>query len=491
MNLKEIAMMGIVYSSTSNTFSQIIQILTKLILARLLLPQYFGLMAAVLSITNIINIFFNLGWGEEIIQRKQDSEKALGNISVVFLISSVVLTISSFLGADKISFFLNQPELASLLKIYSISFIIYATTIIYLVYMQKNLLFKKKAFCEIFSNVIFALLAITLAKLDFGVWSLLLAQLIQSIVLLASFIISTRWMPALTFDWKIFKSILIFVKETAAGNMFSISILYVDNLFVAKFLGVEQLGFYTMAFSLASIPIISISHSIAGTMFPIFSKAKDNLELKMMFLKTIHLNFLILLPLTGIGIALTDTLIGTILSQKWAPIIFLIRILLIYAILRSFCIISSCLVLSKSKPKVTKKIFLLEFLILIAIIIPGLNLFGIYGVLLAVLSARLTSAIIFALYVKKSLSISMQEYFSTLFSTVKITCMTIIILLLLKNLIFGNINIFNLFCLLFIASISLCTFTFLFDKQSFFECREAIEIIKNKIVRKYHNLRGN
>lgn len=489
MNMKNIVLMGILYSGTSNIFGQIIQIITKLVLARLLLPQDFGLMAALLSTTNIINIFFNLGWGDELIQRKQDLEKALGTITTVFLISSILLTLISFFFANNISLLLNQSQLSLLLKMYSISFIIYSITIIYLIYAQKNLLFKERAFCEILSNCIFAILAIALAKLNFGVWSLLLAQLIHSLTLLASLMISIKWLPTLIFDWETFKSIFKFVKETAASYIFSIGILYTDNLFIAKFLGAEQLGFYAMAFSLASIPVISITHSISATMFPIFSKAKDDFELKNIFLKTLHLNFLILLPIIGLGIILADNLINIFLSQKWIPIILLLQVLLIYSLLRSFCAISSFLILSKSKPKVLKKVYLLEFLLLIGIIIPGLKFFGIYGALFAVLFARLSSSTLLFLYTKKSLSINAAEYIDTFFLTFKITLTSMLLLILLKKFIFFRINIFNSFLLLLVAMMLLGTFTFLFDKKSFLEFSSAAKILKNKIVDKYNNLR--
>ncbi len=491
MSAKTIAIKGILYTSFGGVLGQILQFFTKLFLARLLLPEDFGLMAIILSITNIINIFFSLGWGDELIQRRNNFDRAINTLFVFFLSSSILIFLSVFFLSPLLSTFFKISQLNYLIKIYSFSFIMYCLNMIYNIYAQKNLLFKKKVLCEITSIIIFSILSILLAKLNFGVWSLLIAQLTQSIALTFLLILSINWRPSFIFDQTILKEIWSFVKHSSIGHVLGIGILYIDNLFVASFLGTEQLGYYVMSFSLASIPIIAITHSISGVMFPIFSKVKDKIELKNIFLKTLHLNFFILLPIYSFGFILANYLINIIFSEKWTPIIPIFQLLLIYSALRSFCNIVINLVLSEGKPQIIKKIFIIEFTSLILFVIPGLIFFKIYGVVLAVILARFISSLMFFLYIRRMLCITFTDHIKNIITTLQITLFTALLLVILKRALFFDITFINLICLLFFAIISWGLLTLLFDKKSMKEIQYLIESFKKKIVNKYDDVRIN
>lgn len=488
MNLKQIAIKNIFFTSFGNILSQIIQFFTKIILARLLIPEDFGLMATMLITISILNTFFNFGWDTELIQRKINIKRVLNSIFSMFIIISILMSIMIFFSASIISYFFSEPRLISMIRLYSIIFITNSINIAYSAYAQKKLLFSRKVVCELVSIILFSLISIILAYLHFGVWSLLIAQLLQSISLTLLLFMLIKWRPFFNIDLFMLKHVWKFVRNSAILEIFGLLILQIDKIVVVKFLGIEKLGFYSMAFSFAMILLLAITNPISSIMYPLFSLSKNKAQQKKLFINSLQLNFFLLLPAMSFGFVFTDLFVQFFLSTKWIPIINIFRILLIYSLFRSVFNISSYIILSRSRPDVLKKILGIEFFLLFVFIIPSVKLFNINGVLFIVIISRIIATLIALSYIKKTLLISFKEYVNTFFMSLIISIFLLLIIFILKNVLFLKINLIN-FVLLLLLSFTLWIFLVLFfDKKSVKEIYYLINILREKFSLKIFNL---
>lgn len=463
MSFKNIAITGILYTSFGSVIGQVFQFITKIVLARLLVPEDFGLMALILSITNIVSVFFNLGWSSELIQRKKKIKDAFNTTGTFFLVISVLFTTILFFSSYHLAYFLEKPVINSLIKVFSLIFVFNAFNSLYNTYVEKYLMFKKKIFCDVNSIIVFSLISIILAYFGFGVWSLLIAQLLQAFSLSLFLLLSTGWLPSFNFNFSLLRNIWSFVKHTSLVQIFTILILNLDYLFVGLFLGSENLGFYSIAFALSSIPVIIVAHSIGGVMFPIFSRVRNKEELKKFFLKSSYLNFVLLLPIIIIGIIIADYSV-LFLSNKWTSITSILRVLLVYSLFRSIFSIISSLILSINKPNILKKIFFIEFFFLLILIVPSIKLFGLFGAVFAVLFSRVVATLISIIYINRYLSISSIHYSKILKILMNYVIIGLLIYIIKLKLLM-SIDIMNFIIIILLSFTLYLLSSYLFDKD--------------------------
>ncbi|MFA6888189.1 MAG: oligosaccharide flippase family protein [Candidatus Woesearchaeota archaeon] len=416
MNLKKVAIIGLIFTLGSVFYTQIINFILKIILTRILLPDDFGVMSLIFSITSIMNILFTLGWTEKLIAKKQDAKKAFYTIFTLLFIIGLFFTILIIFISPFLATYFNTPQLTNLLQLYSLTFILFPISIIYSTYLQKYLLFLKKTTCEIISSTVFFVVAIILAYLGYGIWSLVIAQVVQAAVFtLILFISVGRWFPTFTYDKMILKEFYCFVKESGTGNILGILILTVDNLFIGKYSGIADLGYYTLAFSLSTLFVSVISISIGNVVFPFLAMTVKKEEVKRYFMKAIQLNFIILFPMLFFCFLFAMPLITLLFSTTWIPAVALFKIFLIYTVFRSYCSLSTQLALSTNKPVITKRIFFIELIILAFLLYPLFLLFHLQGIAFAVLISRATSAFLFYYFTKTWISFSFIEHITIMY----------------------------------------------------------------------------
>lgn len=340
--------------TTANAICQAsIQLLTIVILGRLLGPEVFGLMAMIMVVVEVVNVFARMGLGEAIIHKK---EVTTNEISTLFYLSIGVgslLSVLVFLSSEYISWLYSEPDLRSLIQIISFVFFVSSLGVIFQTLLRKHLLFDLFCQINIASHFSAFLLMIGLALWGAGVYSLVWGQLfMHSAIAICVTVVAYKksWLPNLHFR---LSEIIFYLKFgtyrvlAMATNQFNSR---VDQMLIGAILGPVTLGFYSIAFRIIYLPINVVSPILTQVAFPFFSKIQDDTSrLKKNYLKYMNLILSINGPvLVGIAV-LAPVFIPLVLGDRWEPTIPIIQALAVYIFIRSVFNASGSLILAKGK----------------------------------------------------------------------------------------------------------------------------------------------
>ncbi|OGU34266.1 MAG: lipopolysaccharide biosynthesis protein, partial [Ignavibacteria bacterium GWB2_35_6b] len=328
MNIKKHAVSGVKWSSTSQVGLQGLQFITTIVLARLLSPADYGLMGMTMVWIGFINIFKDLGTSAAIIQRKDLTETTLSSIFWINLAFGFIAMTILFIIASLISNFYHEPRLINMLRVLSCTFLIASISIMQQAILERDMAFDKVAKIELASVTFSSFIGIILAFLEAGVWSLVyktVAEIALTTILLWIFV---AWKPKMVFVWQEVKSVSKFSLNLTGFNIFNYFSRNTDYLLIGKFLGAQDLGYYTMVYRIMLFPLQNLSRVIGRVFFPIFSKIQDdNIRFKRVYLNVVGTIALVTFPMMVGLFAVSKPFVLTILGQQWKPIIILLMIL--------------------------------------------------------------------------------------------------------------------------------------------------------------------
>jgi len=369
----------------SNTFVRILEFIRSIFLARLLSPEIFGLWGIVNFIRQGIEIFTQTGFGAALIHRQEKVREAADVAWTLNIGRGFILSILCFLAAPFVAQFYNRPILEILLKIVSLSFIIKGFRNINVILLQKELDFKKIAILEQITAFLGIIITIILAYILRNVWALVWGTMaFFTLDCILSYIIQPL-KPKFYFEEKLTKEIFrygIFI--TGSGIVIFLT-TELDNALVGKVLGMEALGYYVLAYTLANLPATQITHVVSRVMFPAYSQVQNDLEkLKTLYLKTLKLVATFAVPAAAGLFVLAPEIIKVVYGERWAPAIPALRVLCIFGMIRAIGATNGPLFNAIGKPNIIFYTTSLKLASILLIIYPLTKLYGIIGTALAV-----------------------------------------------------------------------------------------------------------
>jgi O-antigen/teichoic acid export membrane protein len=354
-----------------------------IILARLLVPEMFGIIALANVTINMLNIFNEMGIGAALIYRDDRFSDATDTAFTFQLSLSVILYSIIFVSAPFVAKYYSNPEFISILRWLGISIIINSFGYTQSAQLKKRLLFKKLFWVNAAPMLVKGLVSITLAILNCGVWSLIFGilswQFTKSVLLM--FLLPRK--IVLKIDFYILKDLLRYGLNLFAAGIIIFVYSNGDNFIIGKFIGIAELGFYSMAYSLSCMVINQISNVISEASFPAYARLNSNInDLRRAFLKVLRHITVVIYPLSALLFLFSDNIIPMLLGSKWIAAIPCIKILAIMGIVRSTGSPAGAIYKAIGKPKI---IFIGATIQLITAIIAVYFLidFGIEGVALA------------------------------------------------------------------------------------------------------------
>ncbi len=340
--------------TTLNTICQTaMQFLTLIILGRLLSPEAFGLMAMILVVVEVVNVFARMGLGEAIIYKKEVTQNEVSSLYFLNILVGAALFVGVFFSAGLISGLYSEPDLVPLVQIISSLFFISSLGIIFEVLLRKHLLFDTLSKVNISVHFFAFIVMVVLAWWGAGVYALVLGHVSLHIIKTALLILVAgrkKWFPRLHFNFfeiKFYLKFGIYMVLAMSINQFNTR---VDQMLIGAILGPIILGFYNMAFRIIYQPINKVNPILTKVAFPFFSKIQDETpRLKRNYLKYINLIMSINTPaLAGIT-GLAPVLIPLFLGDKWDESIPIIQALAFYVLIRSIFNASGSLMMAKGK----------------------------------------------------------------------------------------------------------------------------------------------
>lgn len=357
---------GIKWQTFSEILIRLFQLLTTIILARLLMPEDFGLITIALIFSQLAFVIFDFGFSAALIQKKETTRIHFTTTFVVYLALAFLFTTLVLLIAPFASVFFKEPLLKRILFLLSSVFILYAFSAIPTIRLTREMRFKRLSSLQLLAALAYGATAILLAWSGRGVWSFVYAVIAERFILMLLLFVFAPWKPGLRFDGKIFRELLGF-GGNVMGSRFS---SYINNntpsFIIGKFLGAVQLGYFSVAYQLVEFPVQRISKNILRVLFPAFSQLQDDFgQFRELFLQTVYYLSLVIFPVFGGMLLIAPQFLHLFYGAKWNAAILPLQILTAVGFLRSFWVLSSIIFLSRGKPKIEFQINLLYMLLLI------------------------------------------------------------------------------------------------------------------------------
>tara|TARA_R110000868_G_scaffold392315_4_gene662893 strand:- start:1011 stop:2540 length:1530 start_codon:yes stop_codon:yes gene_type:complete len=322
---------GMLWNLVGSVIQIFIQLIVIGILARLLTPKEFGIVAIMMLLVTFSELFSQMGIGSALIQLpKITSDHISQGYSLSFLIGLLV-GILFFILAPIIGAFFDLKDVDNAIRFFAIFFPLRSFNSITSALLTRNLRFHLLVKSNVISYILgIGLTSIVLAYLDFGFWALILGQfasLIISIIILTYF---ERPTIGLQFNKQIVRDLMFFGSGHTLGSIFNYFAENADNIVVGKLLGTTVMGIYSKAFQLLAIPAQFFGGIFDKVLFPILSQKQDQKEkLADFYLFSSSLCFGILFPIAVIIFINAKFIVDTLLGNQWQEVIFPLQILIL------------------------------------------------------------------------------------------------------------------------------------------------------------------
>ena len=328
MSIKQKAIKGIFWSGIQNWGSQAGSLIIFLVLARLLSPADFGLVALANTFLAFFNLFIEQGLTLALIQRQDIEEKHFNTAFWTQICLGLALTIIGLLTANIFAEIFQTPLLTPILQWFSVLFLISSLNIVQRAILRRKFAFKTIAIRALSGIILSGIVGISLALSGFGVWSLVAQQLTFEIVGVIAFWSISDWRPKLQFSLSHLKELYTFGISIFYSKVLAFFNKNTDNLLIGYFLGEVALGYYAVAYRVLQV----LTQLLVGTgnqvTLPVLSRLQVEPEkFKRVFYKVIQFASLIALPVF-LGVeSLASELVITIFGEKWQASIPIMQVL--------------------------------------------------------------------------------------------------------------------------------------------------------------------
>ncbi len=290
-----------------------------IILARLLFPEQFGLIAMLTIFMVVAQLFLDSGFGAALIQKRDATQADICSIFYFNILGGLAATLLLCLSAPWIASFFNQPMLTSLVRVLSINIVINSFGLIQTIIMKKELNFKALTKVSLIASITSGIIAVVLATSGFGVWSLVIQQVTSALISSTLLWFLSSWRPALIFSFNSLRELFSFGSRLFFSFLLNHIFENLYSLVIGKLFSPADLGFFARAKTLEELPSQTLSDMIGQVTFPVFSAIQDDpIRLKKGLRKVLTLLVLVNFPMM-IGLAvIARPLVIVLLTEKWA-----------------------------------------------------------------------------------------------------------------------------------------------------------------------------
>ena len=376
---------GISWNVSSSVIGQLIGFARSIVLARLLAPEDFGLLGMALTIVAAINAMTTIGLDRTIVANKFDTKDELKtNLDTVWsaeLIRSFVIALMVCVSSIPISRFYGQPQLKLIVPVLGLVTLVQGFQNIGLVILRKEISFAKIFWYELATNVSGVTLTVALALVMRNVWALVTGLLITAILRTFLSYIFHSYRPRLAFEKLALRRALSLGKFTLVIAVASFITNMADNVMVGRLLGTSALGNYSLAFNIASAPIIILVFSLDAVFFPAYAEITSGhlKRLELVFTKVFSISLLIMLTITLPLLLLAEEIVQILFGARWTTAGTVLRVLALAIPLRGLAQIISTAFWGLNRPQHVALGRTLEAAVFLTALYPLIKAFGLPG----------------------------------------------------------------------------------------------------------------
>ena len=432
---------SVIWALTLQVTDRLVSLIRVVVLARLLTPESFGLLGVAMLFMAVIDSFSWPGYTQALIYKKGDIATYLNTTWTILVSRGVAIGLIMFLGAGYAANFLGAPDARPVIQALSINPILNGLFNPGIVYFEKDLQFHKVFIYKISQSVTGVIVPVILALLWRNVWALVIGMIAGNIVGLALSYIIQPYRPRFHFELKVARELFVYGRWITLSVLITFLATQLDKGVVSRFLGPVSLGLYQVGYNISSAAAGSVGSAVSQVAFPTYSKLQDNyLHLRQTFQKIMESTICITLPVTLILFILADGLVEVVLGPQWLPAIPVVRYIALASFLGSFIKVCGALFNGIGRPRLEMQLYLVEIILIAALIYPLTKLMGISGASLSVLGGMVVAMPFLFYYLFSHLKLGFRDLMKALYTPLSFG-LTIGIVTILARLVFNSLTI--------------------------------------------------
>lgn len=398
MSLRQKTVTGIFWSSIERFSVQGIQFLLGIIMARILLPADYGIIAMLAFFLAISQSFIDSGFSNALIRRQNRNEIDFSTVFYFNIVVGLVFYFILFFTSPLIAAFYNTPILESLTKVVALNVFINSLTIVQRAKLIINVDFKTQTKASVLSVIISGIIGIGMAYKGYGVWALAIQSIVNGVINMISLWILSGWIPQKSFSISSFKEMFFYGFKLLLSGLLNITYQNIYTIVIGKKFSKVELGNYSYANTFTNFPSSNISGIIQRVTFPVLCSIQDDeIKLKETFRKFLRLSAFVVFPLMIGLLAVTEPLIRLLLTDKWSGVIILLQILCLSQMWYPIHAINLNLLQVKGRSDLFLRLEIIKIVIGISLLIITIPL-GIIALCWSMVAASLISLVVNTYY---------------------------------------------------------------------------------------------
>lgn len=405
---KEKVLSGLVWTFGERILAQGVSFILSIILARMLLPSEYGIIAMIMVFINIANVFTSTGFGESLVQKKNADELDFSSVFFCTFSLSIIIYGILFVCAPYIEVFYRVEGITLVLRVLSLKIVLSSIATVQHAYVQKYMLFRKFFFSTLGGTLVSGIVGIVLAYIGLGVWALVVQYLTNTIIDILVLLFTVSWKPRLLFSFERAKSLMSFGWKLVLANLINAVYNELRSLVIGRSYSSADLAYYNKGNQIPSLAITNIDTAIGNVVFPAMAAADSIEHLKSIGRRAMKTTSYVIFPIMVGLIVVSKPLIILLLTDKWKNSIIYMQILCLYWMTQPIQTTNWQIIKAMGRSDLCLKLEIIKKTIGVVLVIVAMK----YGVLAIALSAALfgiVSMVINILPNKKLINYSILE----------------------------------------------------------------------------------
>ncbi len=380
------ALTGSFYSVSASMITLALGFIRSVLLARLLLPEHFGVVALALFYIGLASRLKGFGFGPALIHRQDADEPFMRTYFALYLGLGLATTAALWMAAPLLQrFYPDMTELMQVLRVLAVAYFTSELSQVQETLLRKNLAFGRLAAMDVASSLTMTVVAPFLAWRGWGVWALVAEQVSGFAV---RFILSwgpfRQWNPGLGWEKAHFRWLWEFGRPSWVATNTGYLLDRFDDFWVGTALGKIPLGYYSKAYEFARYPRRVFANPLTSVFGPVYAKLqKDRLALSRAFFRSSHVILRTGFLVCGLFALVMPEFIHWVIGDRWMPMLWTFRLMLVYTALDPVLMLFGNLMLAVGRPWVLQRVRMAQLAFFVPAVVVGAHLWGINGVALA------------------------------------------------------------------------------------------------------------
>lgn len=373
-NLQQKTFSGMIWTFAQHFSLEGFGFVQGIILARLLVPKDYGLVAMTQIFFAIARVFIDSGFGNALMRKKNRKEIDYSTVFYTNVVLTFFFAVALFFSAPLIADFYNEPILREIVRANAILLVLNSVNAVQATRLRINLQFKIFGFISVVSSVTVGIVTILFAYLGYGVWSLIYPNFLTPFLHYFMYWYYQRWRPKLQFSWKIWREYFAYGSNLLLASL--ITKIW-DNLYpfiIGKKFSAVDLGYYSRAHGYANLPATSFQGTLNSVTFPVLSSIQDNdSRLRDAYRRLIRVSGYVVFPMLMGLAALAKPVIIVLITDKWAASIPYLIVICFSVMLRPIQVLNLNLLKVKGRSDLVLKLEVIKKIIFLVVILFTMN----------------------------------------------------------------------------------------------------------------------